>query len=571
MFNILNAEPLRTDEAFKIDASVSSNGVIFDFNVNENVYIYSDKFSILLGQEDITELLNLPKKKEYKSNQVYVSKFQILVPFGLISSSANLDKFNININYTGCSLDGFCYSPQNLVYSFTKFLNSYQISKINNSKNTSSNYQPSSVKKGSLNQDEIAINIENKGFILTLITFFGYGLLLSLTPCVFPMIPILSSIIVAKCGQDANIKKSFFISFIYVFAMSLTYAIAGILASFLGANLQSFLQIPTVLIGFALVFVILAFSMFGFYQIQLPAFLQNKINKKSENHSGLLGVFIMGFLSALIVGPCVAAPLAGALLYISKTGDLLLGGLSLFIMSFGMGVPLLIVGLGAGKFMPKPGFWMNQISKIFGFIMLFMAVWIASRVIGDNLSLLFYGILGIIFAVFMLPNSFKESDFWRIKLSFSLIVFIYSLILIIGFTNGSTSLTKPLLSEISHPKSSLNFTKISTIKELDDFIKNAKKPVIVDFWASWCVNCKELDKILKDPNLQDILSHFELVKIDVTKNSDDDLELMSKFNVYGPPSLVFFKDQKELKDEQIISVKNVDELKNKLENILNKI
>ncbi|WXG20490.1 cytochrome c biogenesis protein CcdA [Campylobacter concisus] len=237
-----------------------------------------------------------------------------------------------------------------------------------------------------LSEDQsIANELSSKNFFISLATFFGYGLLLSLTPCVFPMIPILSSIIVSK-GGSLNAKKGFLLSLVYVVAMSLAYALAGVGASLLGFGIAGALQNIYVLGAFAAIFVILSFSMFGFYDIKLPSKFENLISKKSQNSSGLVGVFIMGFASALIVSPCVAAPLAGALLYIAQSGDAIYGGIMLFVMGLGMGAPLLVIGLSSGKLLPRPGGWMDEVKKFFGFLMLIMAVWILSRVLGAFLS-----------------------------------------------------------------------------------------------------------------------------------------------------------------------------------------
>ncbi|NLK66270.1 MAG: protein-disulfide reductase DsbD [Campylobacteraceae bacterium] len=566
-FGFLNAEPVDVSKAFDVKASMSSGGANFEFSLDETVFLYADKLKVSIDGNEITKLLNLPPEVTHKTHQVYAKDFTLFVPSGLILSSANLEDFTVNLEYLGCAYDGFCYNPQNFNYKFTNSNGTYLISKTEHVSKAVSNVAESL--DAVSEQDSISSKMQNSSFFVVLITFFGYGLLLALTPCVFPMIPILSSIIVAKCGEGTNTKKSFFISFIYVFAMALAYALAGVLASFFGGSIQGMLQIPWVITLFSLVFVALAFSMFGFYQLQLPASLQSKISKKGESKSGLGGVFVMGFLSALIVGPCVAAPLAGALLYIAQTGDAFLGGLSLFVMSFGMGVPLLLIGLGAGKFMPKPGAWMDEISKIFGFIMLFMAVWMMSRIMSPNLALLLYGILGVFFGAFLLPSS--DDGLKKFKLGSSLVVLIYSAILIVGFASGGTKVSKPLagfgISSGAIQSVENEFKYVSNLAQLEKVVATSQKPVLIDFWATWCVNCKEIDAILESAELSSALAKFELIKIDVTKNSVDDRELMQRFGVYGPPSLVFFKDGVELKGEQTISISSVSGFKEKLERI----
>ena len=556
----LNAQPLNVNEAFKVNEKANPSGISFDIIIDKSVYLYEDELKVFLGSENITKILNLPESKKYKEYLIYDKNFTLFIPTNLILNTSN-EKI-ITLKFLGCAYDGYCYNPQNFKFNLLKAENGFKISKIKDKKvsNGNENYE-----------NKISSDIKNNNFFITIITFFGYGLLLALTPCVFPMIPILSSIIVSKCKNSKNDnKKAFLISFIYVFAMSLAYSIAGILATYFGSSVQGFLQIPWVIILFSLIFVVLAFSMFGFYELQLPASLQSKISKKSESKNGLIGVFIMGFLSALIVGPCVAAPLAGALVYIAQSGNLVLGGSALFVMSFGMGMPLLLIGLGANKFLPKPGYWMNEISKIFGFIMLFMAVWMLSRLISSNLSLLLYGVIGIFFGVSLFPVKKDSATFKKFKFGFSLVVIIYSVVLIIGFASGSNSLTNPLnITFKSQLKENLNFKKVSNLNELKEVVRGNKKPVLIDFWATWCVNCKELDDALNLAEISEILSNFELIKVDVTKNSKDDLELMKEFQIYGPPALIFFKNGKELQEYKVIGdIKKIELAKN-LNEILN--
>ncbi|MCZ6172995.1 protein-disulfide reductase DsbD [Campylobacter ureolyticus] len=556
----LNAEPVNVSEAFKINEKAHPSGISFDIAIDKSVYLYEDELKVFLGSENITKILNLPESKKHKEYLIYDKNFTLFIPTNLILNTSN-EKI-ITLKFLGCAYDGYCYNPQNFKFNLLKAENGFTISKVEDKKvsNNNKNYE-----------NKISSDIKNNNFLITIITFFGYGLLLALTPCVFPMIPILSSIIVSKCKNSKNDnKKAFLISFIYVFAMSLAYSIAGILATYFGSSVQGFLQIPWVIILFSLIFIVLAFSMFGFYELQLPASLQSKISKKSESKNGLIGVFIMGFLSALIVGPCVAAPLAGALVYIAQSGNLVLGGSALFIMSFGMGMPLLLIGLGANRFLPKPGYWMNEISKIFGFIMLFMAVWMLSRLINSNLSLLLYGVLGIFFGISLFPVKKDSVTFKKFKFGFSLAIIIYSVVLIIGFASGSNNLINPLNNTFkSQLKENLNFKKVSNLNELKEVVRGSKKPVLIDFWATWCVNCKELDDTLNLAEISEILSNFELIKVDVTKNSKDDLELMKEFQIYGPPALIFFKNGKELQEYKVIGDIKKNELAKNINEILN--
>lgn len=545
-FISLFSSPIHPDIAFKVVPEANNTDIKVKFDVNETVRLYKKDLKIHINSSEISEFLNMPEALDYKEFKIYKGKFDIFIPLGLVLSSGNLDKFSLKIDFMACADSGFCYPPLERSFEFIKKDDKYEIMPILNAKGEKQ--KPSSLPNS---QNDIANLLKTSGIFTALAVFFGYGLMLSLTPCIFPMIPILSSIIVAKIGTGENVKSGFWISFVYVFAMALAYALIGASASLLGASLQMILQIPAVIMLFTLIFVVLAFGMFGFYEIKMPSKLQTIITKKSEGKSGMGGVFIMGFLSALIVGPCVAAPLAGALLYIAQSGDILLGALALFVMSFGMGVPLLAIGIGSKKILPKPGKWMNLISQIFGFLLLGMAIWMSSRVIGENLALLFYSLLGVIFASFI---GIFEGD--KIRRGVAIFVLIYSILLLIGFASGAKNALKPLenllISQNSPVKNELNFTKVSNWDELNEIIENSKKPVMIDFWASWCENCKELENItFKDPLVVSKLVNFELVKIDITKSSSEDKALMKKFSIFGPPALVFYKDKKELENLQI--------------------
>ncbi|WP_033915905.1 protein-disulfide reductase DsbD [Campylobacter sputorum] len=548
------------NNVFDIQAKMLDNiGLNLEFNIDKKAYLYSDKIKVkLLSQDkDITEFLNFPQSKQYKNYQIYSGKFNILIPLGLIN---NLDELSLRVDYLGCAYDGFCYEPLAKKIDIKKNANTYEISisQIDLKKFSTPKDTKTDKSSNSSNHQNIAGNLSKNNVFVSLITFFGYGLLLALTPCILPMIPILSSIIVSK--GDVGKKHSFIISLVYVFSMSIAYAIAGVLASLFGMGIQGILQIPVVIISFSLIFVFFALSMFGVFKFQMPLFIQNFINSKTEHKTGFFGVAIMGFLSALIVGPCIAAPLAGALLFIAQSGNILLGGIALFVMSFAMGIPLLLIGLGGKKFLPKPGIWMEEINKLFGFIMLIMAVWMLSRITNQNLTMLIYGVIGIFFAIFMGGFDRAKSTFMKFKKSICIFVFIYSILLIIGFASGATDVSKPLENitisknrpQINHQEISFKYAK--NLKELKDIIHSSKKPVMIDFWATWCVNCKELENVFQDNDVKQKLFEFELVKIDVTNSNNDNKEMMKEFGVYGPPALIFFKDGVELKNKQIVGL-----------------
>ncbi|MGP1485047.1 MAG: protein-disulfide reductase DsbD [Campylobacter sp.] len=550
--NLAFAQVLSVDDAFGLSANSDEQNVEFKFDLAENIYIYKDSLKISSNGKNLNEFLNFPKHSNKGEYDVFDAKFSIFVPIKLLQELNANANFGITLEYQGCAKDGICYQPQINNYSLKKGIGSYFISQV------AKTNQPANLKNELSEQDSIATNLENSHFFVSLATFFGYGVLLSLTPCIFPMIPILSSIIVAKSGGQQSVKKGFFLSFIYVFGMSLAYAIAGILASIFGSGLQTALQTPAVLLGFSVVFILLALAMFGLYELQLPVQIQNFLSKKSRNQDGFIGVFVMGFLAALIASPCVAAPLAGALLYIANSGNLALGGIALFVMGFGMGLPLLIIGVSSGKILPRPGLWMENIKKFFGFIMILMAIWLSGNVLGDKISMLLYGITGVFMAVFFGAfdsTNQNSNSLQKFSKSIFLIVFIHSNLLIVGSFLGSKSLLNPLENFISNQpqNSDLNFVSVANLTDLKRLISESKKPVMVDFSATWCASCAELDEItFADKNVQDMLKNFTVLRVDVTKNTKQNDEILKEFKLIGPPAILFFNHAEELKNARLI-------------------
>ncbi|MBK1991307.1 protein-disulfide reductase DsbD [Campylobacter sp. 2018MI35] len=532
-FNFIFANILSLDKAFNIKLDSDKQALYINFKLGDEIYLYKDKIKIKLNEKDITDLLNFPAPITKDNEYIYYKNLSLAIPNTLLDQYTQKKDSLLQITYQGCSNQGLCYQPQKIDYSLKEKNNIYTYLKINKIKQQ---------KLNSFSEESIIekfINTENLATIL--ITFFGYGLLLSLTPCTLPMIPILSSLIVSKVGISK--KYSFFLSFIYVFFMSLAYAIAGIIASYLGLSVQGILQKPIILISFSLVFILFSLAMFGVFNFELPNKFQNFIHKKTQQGKGIISIAAMGFLSALIVGPCVAAPLAGALLYIANSGDIILGGLALFIMSFGMGTPLLFIGLGIGFI--KPGEWMQKIKILFGFIMLAMAIWILERILDFRFILIGYGILGVFFCVFM--GIFDKAKNFLNSFKKSLLILIFSLS-IASFLAGIFNIKEPLnfYSNKTQEYNSLNFTYISNLDELLNIIKNSPKKIMLDFTATWCENCKLLDNItFKDPKVIKELSEYTLIKIDVSENNKEQIKIMKHFNVFGPPVLIFFDNNQE--------------------------
>ena len=560
---------LEPEEAFKVDFIKNENSLNIKIELGKDIYLYDDKLQVNITKPNKIELLKdlkLPKPVPYDGFIVHFDDLNIEIPYSLLKLKLDSNKYEIEFKFQGCSKAGLCYAPmsEKQIISFEENAKEESITSIKEDIKQKDELS-SSLKQEAENlseTDNIAASLKDSSTLIVLATFFGFGLLLAFTPCVFPMIPILSSIIVkASQNESMSAKKGFLMSFVYVLAMSFAYSLAGIIAGIFGANLQASLQNPYVLVVFAFVFMALAFSMFGYFEIRLPASLQTKINKTADGKEkqGMLGIAIMGFLSALIVGPCVAPPLAGALVYIGQTGDALLGGLALFVMSLGMGVPLLLIGLGAGKFMPKPGGWMEGVTKIFGIIMLGVAIWLLDRVINPTVTMYLWAFLFISFGVYL-----KIYTHIIVK-SISKVLTILGAILLVGAVSGATNPLKPLdkfTSGVSLVKQDeLKFIKIQNIAQLEDAILKSSKPVILDFWANWCVSCKELDEItFKNDEVIKRLQNFTLLKVDVTQNSEEDKAIQKKFGVVGPPALIFWDENKqEVKSAKIVGYKNPKE------------
>lgn len=577
--NVYGAGFLSPEKAFVTEIVQTNEEIVFQLQVAENIYLYNNKIHVNLTKpikQDLTDKIQFPDTQNYHDEKVHWGFFELSIPYDLIKKYVKSGEYSIEVGWQGCSTQGLCYQPMKKSIDLTfggkselvKDAKDQAQNEIKNTQNTHNTQSSQSSNQELSEQDLIAKNLASGNTLWILITFFGFGLLLSLTPCIFPMIPILSSIIVSQSGDKMSVKKGFTLSFIYVFSMSLAYAIAGVLAGLFGANLQTALQNPYVLLTFSGIFILLALSMFGFYDIQLPKSLQNMANKESEKMKGkgFIGVGVMGFLSALIVGPCVAAPLAGALIYISQSGDAVLGGIALFVMSIGMGVPLLIIGASAGKLLPKPGMWMDRTKAIFGVVLLGVAIWMSQRVMSEQISLLLWAFLIISSAIYLgaLEPLSSKNGWAKLLKSFAIILFIYGIMLFIGSFNGG-SLTNPIKSlhanhQASYNEDELRFENVKNVQQIDEVVKNSSKIVMLDFSAVWCVACKEFEDItFVDEKVKQKMKNFTLIRADVTQNTDEDKAMLDKYGLFGPPGIIFYKNNKELKHLEVVGFKNPEE------------
>ncbi len=402
-------------------------------------------------------------------------------------------------------------------------------------------------------QEKATLLLKNNNWFLIVPAFFVFGLLLAFTPCVLPMVPILVSIIAGQ-GKTLTTRKAFLLSLTYVLTMSVTYACAGVLAGYAGSYVQAFLQNAWVLIVFSVIFVLLALSLFGFYELRMPNVWHTKLHEFSNKHEGgtYFGVAMMGFFATLIVSPCVTAPLIGVLSYIGNTGNMLVGGVALFVMGLGMGLPLIIVGTGGGKFLPKSGSWLHIIKVFLGLLLLCVSIWMLSRIVSDAISIILVSILVVGTAVYTstlaIKNRGKYSKIWQ---AISIIFFIYGLALFIGVLMGNASLFQPLkMKQISvdHHQAitKISFNYVKNMADLQTKLADAKsqhKPVFLDFYADWCVSCKMMDRfVLTDPKVIDLLQNFVILRVDMTANSADDIAIAKHFNMIGPPVVIFFDE-----------------------------
>jgi len=568
-------EFLPVDQAFKLAVeAIDKDTLLASFTIAENYYLYRDKikFSLKSGDASI-DAVTLPQGEikadpNFGNTEVYHQSFQAIIK--LKREGSGEQAVSLAAVYQGCSVKGICYPPVQKTVALilpAAAAATVEAARQSVAAPVAEMTVPAKfVEAPGSESSRIGALFKGGSFWLIMASFFGFGLLLALTPCVFPMIPILSGIIVGQ-GHALTKSRAFGLSLAYVLGMALTYAAVGVAAGLSGTLLSSALQNPWVLGGFALIFVALAFSMFGFYELQMPGFIQNRFNDASNRIKGgsLAGVFAMGALSAVIVGPCVAAPLAGALLYIGQTGDVVLGGSALFSLALGMGAPLLLVGVSAGVLLPRAGGWMEAVKSFFGILLLGMAIWLISPVISSAIHMLLWAGLLIVSAMYLraidpLPHAASGfAKFWK---GVGVVALIVGVALLIGVLSGSRDMLQPLSglrAEGAGAKAagvaSIKFERVKNVAELEKRLKRANgKVVMLDFYADWCVSCKEFERFtFGDAKVQAKLRDVVLLQADVTANSEDDTALLKKFGLFGPPGIIFFdKSGKELSDARVI-------------------
>ncbi|WP_345977627.1 protein-disulfide reductase DsbD [Sulfurimonas sp. HSL3-7] len=565
---------LMPDEAF-IPSAETVNGSRVDatLKLGDQIYIYKDQFGFEIKGESPIHIKTVDVSNEavdHEGERVYLEDVKAVIDFTKSPGAKEQENIVLVMKYQGCSEAGLCYEPSTKEFALT-----IDTASLVDEANAEEVIEPGSLLTEKTAQDDgfersetdaIVDALKGGSIWSILVVFFGIGVVLSLTPCIFPMIPILSSIIVSQ-GEGISAKRGFLLSLVYVLAMAVAYSLAGVLAGIFGENLQVLLQNEWAIGGFALVFVALALSMFGFYEIGLPASWQSKLSSVSDeasNKGGFVGVAIMGFLSALIVGPCVAPGLAGALIYIGQTGNAVLGGTALFVMSIGMGLPLLLIGIGAGKFMPRPGGWMDTLTHAFGAVMLAIAIWMLSRILPDTITMLLWAIFFMFSAVYMgalEPLEAGKRGWHALTKAIGVLFMVYGALLFTGALSGSTSMFTPL-DQFTKNNSAVvvveekgnAFEVIHSSAELDAILDaNRDKTVMLDFSAAWCSSCKEMEHItFADAAVRTKMQEFVLVQADVTANSAEEKALTKRFGLFGPPGILFFKNGEEVKNARII-------------------
>ncbi|WP_199610903.1 protein-disulfide reductase DsbD [Flocculibacter collagenilyticus] len=583
--NIFNDQPdfLPVDQAFVFNFRQKNDKLLLIWDIADGYYIYKDKFEYAIKGAEMGEAQYPPSRtitdEFFGKSDVYFNQVVITVPINNVSSAVA----ELKVRFQGCAEAGFCYPPEKQVVPIEKITATPTVSTLESNKvNLESNNKPQLAEHA-----ELADKLANSNLLGTLLIFFILGIGLALTPCVFPMYPILSSIIVGQ-GQQLSLARAFSLSMAYVQGMAITYAGLGLVVASLGVQFQAYFQHPAVLISISFLFVLLALAMFGVYDLSLPEKWQSKLTgiSNKQKSGNVASVFAMGALSGLIASPCTTAPLSGALLFVAQSGDLVVGGLTLYILSLGMGVPLLIIGTTGGKILPKAGNWMNTIKHIFGFILLAVPLILLERIMPFNIVMVFALLLALALAAYLhhvqsgLTQSKTKTGVWLV--SIILVVFSTTQLLNNQPLFGSTSTVGTSSSSQSNQTSSamnstdnsqdktdaahgdIQFIKIKTVNDLNQQLATAVQNgeyVMLDLYADWCVACKEFEKFtFSDINVQQSMKSMRLLHADVTKNDDDDIVLMESYMVFGLPTILFFSpDGKEVTSHRVTGFKGAKE------------
>lgn len=553
------ALPLPEDQAFRFEAigSASDGGILARFSMPKGYYLYRDKTKFRAADADV--VLGVPRwppgvvevDAHFGEMTVYFDLVEIPIEVRSGASSSGMRTIALIADFQGCQADGICYPPMTRRVS----LDLPPADRIVRGSASEATMQATPAAPAVVENEESRLTrlLGERNLWLIGIAFFIVGLGLAFTPCVYPMVPILSGIL-AGAGDSLTTRRAALLSLIYVFTSALVYAVAGVIAGMLGINLTAVLQKPWILTLFAGLFVLLALSMFGFYQLQLPAWLQTRLSAISNQQKpgSVPGVALMGALSALLVGPCVAPPLAAAVTWIGQTGDPLLGGLALFAMGMGMGAPLVVFGATQGRLLPKAGPWMDAVKSVFGVVFLFLAIWMLERVLDPVWIMMLAGILLVACGVHLgalekLPD--HAGGWHRTWKALGVVLLALGVLQFIGVASGGRDYLRPLATLRSSEGgagtvSAVAFEKLLDSAALDAAVGAAQaqgKPVLFDFYADWCVECKRMERTtFVDADVRREMDRFVLLKVDVTAQNDADVALQRRFGIVGPPATLFF-------------------------------
>ena len=541
---------LPVDDAFQFSAAKSENqeNVIVNWSIAEGYYLYQEKISVKLNQEE-TSSFDVPtfsiSPEDY--NDPYFGLMKIFKkPVQAIFKASHPPlkaEDVVEIAYQGCT-SGFCYPPEVKEIKVADL----PIAQIANTEKTSEKSTALSAQPKA-EQDRLAESLFNSKYAV--FGFFLLGLGLAFTPCVLPMLPLLSAIVIGQ-NQRPNMWRAFALSFVYVQGMALTYTLLGLIVAAIGLPFQVALQHPYVMIGLSIIFVLLALSMFGVFTLQLPSSLQTKLSLLSQQQKAgaFGGVFLMGMIAGLVASPCTSAPLSGALLYVAQSGDLFTGAITLYLLALGMGVPLILITLFGNKILPKSGMWMETVKKLFGFVMLALPVFLISRILPDEWTPRLWAMLGTAFFIWFAFQMPKNGTGWVFRILFLVAAMISVKPLQTWVWGESQAPSGVENKEVSH----VEFKKVKSEAELQQALAENNKPlVMLDLYADWCVACKEFEKeTFSDPSVQKAFGDMLLLQVDMTKNSEENRALMTKYKVLGLPTILFFnQDGKEIEGSRI--------------------
>ena len=541
---------LPVDEAFQFSAAKSENqeNVIVNWSIAEGYYLYQEKISVKLNQEE-TSSFDVPtfsiSPEDY--NDPYFGLMKIFKkPVQAIFKASHPPlkaEDVVEIAYQGCT-SGFCYPPEVKEIKVADL----PIAQLANTEKTSEKSTALSAQPKA-EQDRLAESLFNSKYAV--LGFFLLGLGLAFTPCVLPMLPLLSAIVIGQ-NQRPNMWRAFALSFVYVQGMALTYTLLGLIVAAIGLPFQVALQHPYVMIGLSIIFVLLALSMFGVFTLQLPSSLQTKLSLLSQQQKAgaFGGVFLMGMIAGLVASPCTSAPLSGALLYVAQSGDLFTGAITLYLLALGMGVPLILITLFGNKILPKSGMWMETVKKLFGFVMLALPVFLISRILPDEWTPRLWAMLGTAFFIWFAFQMPKNGTGWVFRIFF-LVAAMISVKPLQTWVWGENQAPSAVENKaVSH----VEFKKVKSEAELQQALAENNKPlVMLDLYADWCVACKEFEKeTFSDPRVQKNFGDMLLLQVDMTKNSEENRALMTKYKVLGLPTILFFnQDGKEIEGSRV--------------------